>query len=783
MSNTNNVNVPVSTNSFQLNPHDHINKGINEIITEYLSLISPEKKRSMKTLFFGVTVLITADIAKNIIQNFIKENSQNINSFLMSGLKLISFENLYNISIYTKNKIESKYYYFKNLFVKKESLLYNNEELITTNNFKKIDLIFSNILLKKTITVLEENNDENLKISYKTDYSFKTICINEDSNKLIYGKMIEDINIKYDKLNIYIDKLIYTSDYSKIITNNIMSLLDILSREYPDFTNKGLYDIILLPSVPLNILSIKHNYNNEQYFVNTDSYPIKEYPCIKMHINIQGHNSYADILLTKAFEGYTYDAFLKYLSNNTKLLNTILINITALYVIELTTCILKSNCFKLSMSKILDNQIYYSYSKDLSCFDKFNYLKHVNDDCTLYDKITRIIDYQNYESFLIYKNIVNFNHSINTEKKTNDVSDKITLTLNLSYDQSNETIFDTSKIYSKLNDFFNYINSASKLITNGEKINIYTLNIDSKTLKEKSDNEEYAKYIETKRSLVEEKKSSEDIIKLIGVEPQKYIETITTIKEIKKNLINNKYCSFENLYLRRGQDISLYNIVESFQNDKSLMTELGIPNKLGILLYGEPGCGKTTTIITIASFFKRDIFYINLKAIKTNEELKMAFDYAISKHTDGGIIVIEDIDAMSDIVHVRTSPMETNDSSMNTLLESTESDITLEYLLNLLDGTLTYDNSIVILTTNHIKNLDPALYRAGRMDNLIEMKKSDHYQISKIYKRFIQRDLDKDILNKIPEDKYTPAQIIFHLKLWVKRRNEPDHIIMNEFMI
>jgi ATP-dependent 26S proteasome regulatory subunit len=116
------------------------------------------------------------------------------------------------------------------------------------------------------------------------------------------------------------------------------------------------------------------------------------------------------------------------------------------------------------------------------------------------------------------------------------------------------------------------------------------------------------------------------------------------------------------------------------------------------------------------------------------------------------------------------------------LIDSNEDNITLEYLLNLLDGTLTYNDSVVIITTNYIENLDPALYRSGRIDNLVEIKKCDHYQISKIYKRFIQRDIDTEILNKIPEDKFTPAKIIFHLVDWIKKRDEDDSIIMEAFM-
>ncbi len=780
------VNVPVSTNSIQLNPHDYINKGINEIITEYLSLISPDKKRSMKTLFFGVTILISADIAKNIIQNFIKDNSQNINAFLMSGLKLISFENLYNVSIYTKDMIKTNYYAFKSIFFKKEPIMYNNnDELIDFNN-QTIELNLSNDLVKKMLTVLEDNKDNNLKISYDEDYEYESLFFDDKLNKIVCHKIMKNIDINYDCLHIHIDKIKYESNHNQILTNNKTKLLDILTREYPEFKKAGLYSTRLITEQFHYHMSLinrnnKNDYNYDYNFSNKKDSSIG----VKFSIcpNSTYYEKYADIVLSKAFEGYNSIDFCAYFKSNTRLLDIILINISILCVLDSAMCHQVPNQYKTSMSKILSSKTYSDNLYVSKFFDPNARLKFIDSVDFHNIIVSYIFTSTEYKNLTIYNNIVNFNNNLETDKKTETSSGMNELILNVSYDDlTDKTQNHKLIVKNKLDDFFKYINTVSKRITNGDKINIYTLNIDSKVIKEKTDSEEYTKYMETKKTLIEEKKSLEDIIQLIGVEPNKHIETTKTTKEIKTNLINNKYCSFENLYLRRGQDVHLYNIVESFQNDKTLMTELGIPNKLGILLYGEPGCGKTTTIITIASFFKRDIFYINLKAIKTNEELKMAFDYANSKHTDGGVIVIEDIDAMSNIVHVRMSPLELKDSSMNTLLESTESDITLEYLLNLLDGTLTYDNSIVILTTNHIKNLDPALYRAGRMDNLIEMKKCDHYQISKIYKRFIQRDLEKDILNKIPENKYTPAQIIFHLKLWVKRRNEADNIIMEEFI-
>ena len=68
-----------------------------------------------------------------------------------------------------------------------------------------------------------------------------------------------------------------------------------------------------------------------------------------------------------------------------------------------------------------------------------------------------------------------------------------------------------------------------------------------------------------------------------------------------------------------------------------------------------------------------------------------------------------------------------------------------------------------IMTTNHIKNLDPALVRKGRVDVGIELKSCDRYQIASIYKKIMKQELSPEILNKIPEYKYKPIDIITHI--------------------
>jgi SpoVK/Ycf46/Vps4 family AAA+-type ATPase len=139
--------------------------------------------------------------------------------------------------------------------------------------------------------------------------------------------------------------------------------------------------------------------------------------------------------------------------------------------------------------------------------------------------------------------------------------------------------------------------------------------------------------------------------------------------------------------------------------------------------------------------------------IKHNADLQMIFDHVNLQFLGGGIIVFEDIDAMTTLVHNRSVNNFENENSL----------LTLEYFLNLLQGSLTRDGSIFIATTNHIEILDPAFYRVGRFDVKIHMKKADHFQIKNIYEKFVHRQIKPEILSQIKENTFTPAEIIFHL--------------------
>jgi hypothetical protein len=356
--------------------------------------------------------------------------------------------------------------------------------------------------------------------------------------------------------------------------------------------------------------------------------------------------------------------------------------------------------------------------------------------------------------------------------------------------------------YAKFQKFLNTISDSEKgtgIIGEKKKINIYELKL-SLSQKEKTiDNPKYKEYLETIKEIQglsgEKKEKNEatlasSYIETSGTPPPKTITTSEEIALIDQTSVNSVYKGFDTLYLRKNDKMYLKSILERFSSCSDIYSNLDIPHKLGILLYGEPGTGKSSTIKTIASYTKRDIYYVDLSNITKNSELKLIFDHVIKGCKKGGILVFEDIDAMTDIVKPRQPDKSdeeydhlTNDQTQNmsNVIKSKNDKLTLSYFLNLLDGTLCSDNMLFIMTTNHVKHLDPALIRNGRVDITIELKACDHYQISCIYETILKKNIDEQVLKRIPEFKYKPIDIITHVIKYYVCNMSTDNI-MDDFM-
>jgi len=322
-----------------------------------------------------------------------------------------------------------------------------------------------------------------------------------------------------------------------------------------------------------------------------------------------------------------------------------------------------------------------------------------------------------------------------------------------------------------LKKFLNHINSFLPVYGIGTKISIFKLSITKNVTKKEIDNPLYTTWNE-------QQNKDKNSTTVCNNPPDKKIISEKIEKSLLCKEIKKIYNDINSLFIDDNNKKLLINSLNQFKNEKDMFADMGMDDKLNILLYGEPGTGKTTTIQTIASYLGKDIYYINLKEFETNADIQMIYDY-VSKNAGNGIIVYEDIDCMSDVVLKRTQ--EVKETSINDICDIENDKFNLSYFLNLLQGCLTPSDSINILTTNFKDKLDPAVFRSGRMDLTLELKPCSHSQIRNIFKKMMQREISEDILEKIPEYKHTPATIIYYLKNYRKSELNDDEIMSTFF--
>jgi len=157
--------------------------------------------------------------------------------------------------------------------------------------------------------------------------------------------------------------------------------------------------------------------------------------------------------------------------------------------------------------------------------------------------------------------------------------------------------------------------------------------------------------------------------KNIGKEVYKYYEWDTDEYEWCKHDIET-IKTFDNIFIPRHTKNSLKNKIDTFINSKDNYKKWGIPYKLGLVLHGYPGCGKTSTIYAIANYLNRCIYLVKLDTFRNNSEL-----YRAARNIPkDAIVVIEDIDAHR-VVHNRNP--DRNDEINSSYTDSANDDVSV----------------------------------------------------------------------------------------------------------
>jgi chaperone BCS1 len=237
------------------------------------------------------------------------------------------------------------------------------------------------------------------------------------------------------------------------------------------------------------------------------------------------------------------------------------------------------------------------------------------------------------------------------------------------------------------------------------------------------------------------------------------------IKYKKYILDNNK--TFDSLFFQQKEHI--INIIDNFINKKGRYEIKGSPHKLGVMLYGVPGSGKTSIIKAIASYTNRHIINVPLAKIETNQELiNIMNDQSFSCLDEefpekipfsNCIFVFEDIDCEVDIIKSRKI---NNNNNKNCSNKQPIDKLNLAGVLNVLDGIYDSPSRIVIMTTNHIEVLDDALLRCGRIDfkySLNHMILEDIINLIQYYYKIKLNKSQLKLLKKLNSPEIPPEKL------------------------
>jgi proteasome-associated ATPase len=170
----------------------------------------------------------------------------------------------------------------------------------------------------------------------------------------------------------------------------------------------------------------------------------------------------------------------------------------------------------------------------------------------------------------------------------------------------------------------------------------------------------------------------------------------------------------------------------------------------GILLYGPPGCGKTligkATAYNITQEYKartkRDVkeyfMYINGPKIlnmwlgESERQVREIFSTAREKAKEGYLVFIF-IDEAESILRTRSSGRFTNIS--NTVVPQFCAEM---------DGLVSLENVVVMLTSNRPDYIDPAILRPERIDRKVKVVRPDKKSTNDILGIYLHKDLPLD---------------------------------------
>jgi predicted AAA+ superfamily ATPase len=279
-----------------------------------------------------------------------------------------------------------------------------------------------------------------------------------------------------------------------------------------------------------------------------------------------------------------------------------------------------------------------------------------------------------------------------------------------------------------------------------------------------------------------------------------------------KKIVFKSNKSFDNVFFAQKEE--LMRRLDFFTSGQETYKKFGIPHTFGVLMHGEPGTGKTSTIKAIVNYTQRHIISVPLQKIndisvllklfmnEVIDDVKVPFDKRIyvfeeidcnglgdilQQRKDNNILTTTN-NVSDDVINkLREQLLENNNVSMkdvNNILsvayspvstcKNQDKSITLGSLLELLDGVVETPGRIIIMTTNYPEKLDKALIRPRRIDMNIHFSKTSKQDIKDMFHLWFNKLLTDEEVSYITPEKYSHAELC---KLFFNNLNDSDNVL------